>query len=989
MAPMAPTPAFSDARLMDSNGEAATPVNQAIPRSRSWRSKLQQHVNSWKQQNGAEKLAGNTSSSTLSPDHAPLNSTPRSARGFSRPSHGRSNAKTAPNQIPSIQSASLDSLTSASLFSRNSFPSITTDATSVSDALTTCGITCSIDSPSIKPYKQIKNNLVVYLAGDDIETPLDVVEQWETADLDRLKTDLSEVVMKIYRKGVKRESRRARSVCPPLGPHEYDVSFEIRMSGRAMSDARFVALIPSIWVICGSTWACKEIRAAMDEITWPTLPVEIHEGRVPIPSVAEGQIDISKLDLSDGYHLGDGITLFVHIEELPTNTTSCGLLCCATIKDGDNYSHHFSRIGGLVTTTNTLTSSQFGVSTAHGMLDHHWWHRQLWKRSSARAWDSQSIESVDSEDEDGFDSDSQYDDQESLYADLPNNSTSLNDDVLEEGYRDPRLVARWRNAGNQGVLSFLGVSIQKEGSLQDQVRLHDNAEIQTDHAMISLGWPRDSNSRPWNNKYYPRSTLQKQSIDITTHINNSRLTEGGVSIICQADSPIDGHLLPGSTCLAMGGRMFTLRKLRTEAPLARGVSGSWVARGTELCGMIIAVSNLEPYIYIMRAEDLISNLETSSPSIETVEIFSSHGGKEIYRGRGTLPRRWSSSRSHRRSVADVISPRVSIDEHRSMTSIKRSLSERLSKSIGGSRLHDAIVQEAKGITPRRKRSVRGLLSDMFRNKVEEIARRSDTKGVDIKQMQEVRRPNAASNRTHGYRSMQAKRRALPGTKRRPKMSLEPISEVSSFVGYEDVPERESVLLRSTAYSLTTTFRHGNIRMRKSDLIPTTMPHVNVNQGPPECPEYNIALDRTAHHWLSGNYEAQQEEDVDEVGDLVEWWESWHIDLGSMITEQDENPISPISIMSDDFPGVSHSDTNSEGSYPSWSSRPTSATEESFPEYSDKYGFGDIKGAFEIPATTGFPHNSEAETTIIASGQIIYRGLLSEMYGGHHVPDIMV
>lgn len=50
-------------------------------------------------------------------------------------------------------------------------------------------------------------------------------------------------------------------------------------------------------------------------------------------------------------------------------------------------------------------------------------------------------------------------------------------------------------------------------------------------------------------------------------MSNDKLSEGVVSIICETNSSIDGHLLPGSTCLAMGGRMFILRKVKTENPV--------------------------------------------------------------------------------------------------------------------------------------------------------------------------------------------------------------------------------------------------------------------------------------------------------------------------------------------------------------------------------------------------------------------------------------
>ncbi|KAI0460537.1 hypothetical protein F5B21DRAFT_452221 [Xylaria acuta] len=951
MAPAVPTLGSSAAVITSFNGDPRTPANETLSRSQTWKNILQQPVNSWRRrQNGAEKVAKNTSS-TPNPDHNSLNSTTRSVHILSELSGGHYNTASSSHQTSSLQSDSQVSLTSASLFSRNSYPSVistSTDATSVSGIFTACGITCLVDSQFVKPYRLLKDNLVVYLAHDDIQLPRDAVEQWETTDLDRLKTDLSEIVMKIYRKGVERESRRRRNALySPSGPHEYDISFELRMSGRATRDAQHVAIGPSIWLVCASTWACKEIRQAMDEITWPTLPVEIHEGRVPIPSVAEGEIDINKLDLTDGYQLGDGRTLYIHVEDSFTDSTSCGLLCCATIRDGSTYSHHFSRIGGLVTTTNTLRSSQFGVSTAHGILDHPWWHRQLWTPSPAPEREYQSTESSDGEDEDDLDSDSLFDGQESLcagvlapYALSPNDAFSLDNSNPGEGYRDPGLVSRWKNATHHGVLSFLGASITTEKSLRHPVQLHDDTGSQTDHSMIRLESPQDTSPRPWNNKYRPRGALPERSIDITTHMNNDMLTQGAVSIICQADSPLDGCLLPGSTCLAIGGRIFKLRKLKAAAPLARGVSGTWVARGTELCGMVIAVSNPEPYVYMMGAEDLISNLGASSPSIETTEVFNSCSRPMGHEADETLPLRWSSSKLQYRLVTSITSPRVVADEHRPITSLKRGLSRSL-RSLGGtSPLHEAVGNEVygdKGVKPRRTRSVRSLLSDMFRNKIEEIIQPEDRKGNDIAQGPKVRRPSAAGNHSHSYYAQARKR--CRARKERKVCTLEPISEVSSVVtfGVDSIPELENFFLQSTACAPATTFQHGPIRLHKLDLMPRQGPNMTMDQ---DCPEHKVAPCRTAYHWFPDNYESHQQEDFDEVGDLIDWWESWGTeDPGDLIPDE---PLSPISTTSDNFPGISYSDTTSEDSVSSCYA--DMAAQGSLPKYSCEYELQDFKRA---------------------------------------------
>ncbi|KAI3337218.1 hypothetical protein HD806DRAFT_31337 [Xylariaceae sp. AK1471] len=992
MAPAVSTQAGSDAAMNGSNGETTTHTTQASKRSRSWKNKLQQHVNSWKRQSSNEKYAKSASSS------ATVNSTTPRAHILSRHMNGPNNAVPSPNQVPTLQSDSLVSLTSASLFSRNSYPSLfsnSTDATSLSCASTTCGITCPVDSQFVRPYKRMKNNLIVYLANDDVELPLDVVEQWETVDLDRLKTDLSEVAMEIYRKGVDRESKRPRNTFYlPSGAHEYDISFELRMSGRATRDAQNVAIGPCIWLVCGSTWACKDVRAAMEAITWPTLPLEIHEGRVPIPSVAEGQVDLDKLDLTDGFHLGDGIMLYIHIEDPSTESTLCGLLCCSTIKDGDTYSHHFSRIGGLVTGTNTLASSQFGVSTAHGMLDHPWFHRQLMKRSPATAWDCQSPESMDDEDED--DLESLQDGRESLYAERqgpritqsPHAPSFLLDEKdLGEGYRNPRLVSRWRNVTHHGVLSFLGASMATENNLQQLVQLHDDTTSPTDHAMLRLGWPQGTGSRPLANSYRPRGATSERSIDITTHMSSDKLTEGTVSILCGLDSTLDAHLLLGSTCLTMGGRIFKLRKLKTTAPLARGVSGSWIVRGRELCGMVIAVSNPEPYIYMMKADDLISNLGASSPSIEAIDVFNSHSRQVKNEADGLLKRRWSSRSSQPRLTTAITTPRISVDKSRLSPSIRAGLTTKFESLIGSSQTHDERLLSAyqkTGTQPRRTRSMHGRLSGIFSTKIKEIIQPADQQGSHIKRVPEVQREDHAGNRRNSAFFAQATKHSKPKKKRRLPALLEPISETMSIVTLDadNVPKPEYAFLQSTSYTSTTPFRHGPIRMQKLDLVPGREPDIEED---PDCPEYKAALSTAAHHWLFENYESQQEQKVDEIGDLIDWWESWGLeDSGGLTMEETEKPLSPISTTSQDFPGTSYSDTTYEdsvGSGHTWSGHTASTSEQgSLPDYPSEHELQDFERAStDALYPDGDSKPNHATVSELVGGKNL-KGGLTELYG---------
>lgn len=325
--------------------------------------------------------------------------------------------------------------------------------------------------------------------------------------------------------------------------------------------------------------------------------------------------------------------------------------------------------------------------------------------------------------------------------------------------------------------------------------------------------------------------------------------------------------------------------------------------------MVVAVSIPEPYVYMMGAEDLISNLEASSPSIEAIEVFNPCS-------RPAKPQRWSSSKSQHGLATGITSPMVA-DEHRPIISIKRGLSKTL-RSLGA-------------VKPRRTRSVRGLLSDMFRTKIEEIIQPEDREGNDMAQGPKVQRPSAAGNYPHNYYT-QARKRCHPA-KGRGVCTLEPISEVSSVVTFsaDNIPELENVFLQSTECAPAAAFRHGPIRLHKLDLMSRQELNVTADR---DSSDYKAALSRTAYHWFYDNYESQQQEEFNEVGDLIDWWESWGIEDPGDLTP--DEPLSPSSTTGDSFP---YSDTTSENS--TSSGYPDSGY---FPKYSWEYELHDTKRA---------------------------------------------
>ncbi|KAI1084374.1 hypothetical protein F5B20DRAFT_576514 [Whalleya microplaca] len=847
-----------------------------------------------------------------------------------------------PSQRSLTQVGTRGSLASTSSNSRVSAPSLfslNSVATSISDVSMSPALRCDVNGLRVRLFRRLKDSFV-YLAQDEVNLPPHILEQWETTDFKRLETDLREVVMQIYRKGIDREAQRRRSTSHShSGPHEYDITFELRWSGRSTRPTQIVTLKPTIWVICGSRWACRDIRAAMEGITWITLPVEIHHDSVPQLSTKEEHIDIDALDLTHGIQVAEGITLYINVEEPSANLSACGLLCCATIKDGSAYSHHFSRIGGLLSATETLTSSQFGISTAHGMLNHQWWHDRVAAAITSWLWscedylDSSTEDTIDiSDDEDSDDEDGDYYKGQGLnYLENPFVKSDLSKD--RAGFRDSSLVSCWRNVSFEGVFSFLGASMTVGDSQhQGQARLHTDLPSQMDHAMLRLGHLKSSIAPQFSNTYCRRGALTNEVIRVTTHEVNDQLNEGPVEIICGPQTLLRGLLLPGSSCLVLGGEMFTLRKIRTENILgknpsglsesvtyydmiiAQGTSGLWVVKGAALCGMILAVSTTEPYAFMITANHLLSNITSSCPSIEVIGLCSESESGKFYRTDMSPGLEWPLSAPRKMPQPTMIASSLHPQEQDHPLSRIRIGVPRTSMPTST----DIIKQVAVGRKSRwpLRENVSELFSAKLFNKTEidEIVTPGHVEQYRSQRLLSQAHQDNSTKTLNGYSlSAQGRRRPKqPRRKLKRPACLPTIPEMTS-----KTHEAESSLdgdlhsiyffLQSTSYTLTVpAFRHGPIRLAKPDAMSKQIPKTS---DAPDWTSFQISAFGAFSHDLVNQY------DVDEAYELTVWWESW--DLGSpgqLVGERTNEVPSPTSKSCSDYPDLIFSEIESDDTH---------------------------------------------------------------------------
>ena len=464
----------------------------------------------------------------------------------------------------------------------SSSPTSTTDptvlvtqsaATSISELSSAQQVTCPTDPAHVTLFQETLLQRL-YFGTDKIRVPAEHLENWERVVRGQLNIDVDEIKKRLICARIRAKKPKTPGSLQRL-IHKYDFSLELRMSGRAHPTAQQVTLEPCIWLLCRSDRACEGYRAAVAELQWANLPIEVQNNgpvvSIPVFTSAKGVVDIEKLDLTNGVELAKDVTLYINVEDPIDASSTCGLLCCATIKHDNTYSHQFSRIGGLVSATDQQESAIFGVSTAHGMLNNPWWRERTidpWLRSLC-SFPEGADDCPAGEDSDSDDS---GDDDTSV------STAGLDGHPPEQhlGYRDPRLVPRWRNVTDQGRYSFLRGFVSATSEEETAIKICDSSSggppswpRPTDHAVLELRPGRCQNTPRLSNSYQlPRSqTGQSETLHISGVADHGILETGPVTILCGANDAQEGELLPGSVCLNVSGHAFVLRKIRINGRL--------------------------------------------------------------------------------------------------------------------------------------------------------------------------------------------------------------------------------------------------------------------------------------------------------------------------------------------------------------------------------------------------------------------------------------
>ncbi|CAG9957150.1 unnamed protein product [Clonostachys rosea f. rosea IK726] len=432
----------------------------------------------------------------------------------------------------------------------------------------------------------------------EVRVPDILERKWSQAGgiKERLDLDLEPTRIQLTRKASKRKCRRS----------EREFNAELRMSGVPDPlHPHTITLLPHVWIFCGSEWALKVLEKALRSISWIegflNRPVEFCIGGIElcaletvIPLEQLQKHAVSRSSLS--YRGGD---VLFHIAELYPGLASlsaCGWLCCATyLKDNTVRSQRLSRIGGILTTgiLDEYQKHHLGtiLTVAHGLLDE----------------EEDDLDEAYSSYSDALSSDSESDSEDSYDSEESEMVEPLSGPAPRLGLLDPsEVVSRWIPFDEVCGINCFGKIVQNKQPLRDY------EANRSDYALL-----RSLTLQNLLNTYTTPSTAQEAGSfkAITTYSSNSEMKDDRVCIILGLGQVEEAWLLPGFQTIHLEGGQVTVRKLQLRLPLAQGTSGSWVVKDHTWYGMIVAAYAGEPLAVFITAEDILSDMKSSFPSL--------------------------------------------------------------------------------------------------------------------------------------------------------------------------------------------------------------------------------------------------------------------------------------------------------------------------------------------------------------------------------------
>ncbi|RYP83988.1 hypothetical protein DL770_005290 [Monosporascus sp. CRB-9-2] len=172
------------------------------------------------------------------------------------------------------------------------------------------------------------------------------------------------------------------------------------------------------------------------------------------------------------------------------------------------------------------------------------------------------------------------------------------------------------------------------------------------------------------------------------------------------------------------------------------------------------------------------------------------------------------------------------------------------------------------------------------------------------------------------KGLMAGRKQPPGLPSIPETPLISSSNDELFFGrqpgnvQESVADSDYVYLQSSPCTVTVpTFKHGPIRLAKSDLIPE--PSLGGADDGLDWTAFQMAILGGAGDWNSESDDTIRRRTAEEIEELVDWWESWGFGgAGSLVCEEPEASSPTSTFSAGEFSDISYNDIQEDNPYSS-------------------------------------------------------------------------
>ncbi|CAI6340614.1 unnamed protein product [Periconia digitata] len=437
--------------------------------------------------------------------------------------------------------------------------------------------------------KSVVHKIDKYYVGPlrELPAPQEVQEKWEANVRPGLEQHICQATRTLS-KSLRDEQVITEVVLCMAGRQHALSSLATRETfpRRSLLPKGSVALIPMVWIYCGSRKCRRRVVDCLQNLSYLTHFLEMFSMEAPrvsleAPWPASGRIPLA---LSESPTNLVEVSLTVY---LTPHRVTHGIPAKFTVSEDLTTKEATCIIGGMIMVKDSL----YGLTTAHPLTTAF----SDATRSTTKLCDS-DLSSSDEEDQVSDEGSEATSDSNSDHSRSPLRQRNLQNSPFEGSMASPsssttsHIVPHHETIDlpTPRLLSYIG-----QATKVGNYNLPQMISQVSDFALIHSERIIDH----WNeNVPYP----------VTKTASSKEFVSGGVVIAAGTAQRLLGYLLKDEASIILRGEVVRTRKIQIDKPGERGWSGSWVYSDSTLLGIIYGAYDHSPYLHMLPIDDVFS-----------------------------------------------------------------------------------------------------------------------------------------------------------------------------------------------------------------------------------------------------------------------------------------------------------------------------------------------------------------------------------------------